>query len=256
VEAVGRIAKELKGTNDERQEKFFWVLDPVMGDSGKLYVSELVVPVYRTLLPYADLITPNQYEVEWLTGIKPTNIPNVISALNTLHKTFHVPHVLISSLQLFSNSSSYTCVGSSMTSTGEPRAFSITLPMLKGPFVGTGDMFAALSVARFRQAATEAGLLNQKSWMSADEVNASELPLARAAELVLDSMDRVLKTTGEERDRRRQVLDEEDEAKGGGDVDGMKRVRYMKAAELCLVQSWKEIKEPSVRYKAVEFGEI
>lgn len=40
------------------------VLDPVMGDQGRLYVNEDVVPVYRTLLRDADLILPNQFEAE------------------------------------------------------------------------------------------------------------------------------------------------------------------------------------------------
>lgn len=35
-----------------------------MGDEGRLYVSEQVVPVYRNLLRDADLILPNQFEAE------------------------------------------------------------------------------------------------------------------------------------------------------------------------------------------------
>lgn len=88
LEAVGRIAKEMKRS----RRGCFWcehplppppplsehgalrgwaglirarlVLDPVMGDQGRLYVSEAVVPVYRGLLEYADLIVPNQFEAE------------------------------------------------------------------------------------------------------------------------------------------------------------------------------------------------
>ena len=41
------------------------VLDPVMGDMGKLYVSPDVVPMYKSLLSHADLITPNQFETEY-----------------------------------------------------------------------------------------------------------------------------------------------------------------------------------------------
>ena len=41
------------------------VLDPVMGDEGHLYVDENVVPVYKSLLPHADLIVPNQFEAEY-----------------------------------------------------------------------------------------------------------------------------------------------------------------------------------------------
>jgi pyridoxine kinase len=40
------------------------VLDPVMGDRGMLYVNEDVVPVYKSLVPHADLIVPNQFETE------------------------------------------------------------------------------------------------------------------------------------------------------------------------------------------------
>ncbi len=40
------------------------VLDPVMGDEGRLYVSEAVVPAYKNLLRDADLVLPNQFEAE------------------------------------------------------------------------------------------------------------------------------------------------------------------------------------------------
>lgn len=42
------------------------VLDPVMGDDGRLYVSEDVIPVYQNLLHDADLILPNQFEAEYV----------------------------------------------------------------------------------------------------------------------------------------------------------------------------------------------
>lgn len=61
LEAVGEVVKDAKR---ERDGRCFWLLDPVMGDQGRLYVSESVVPVYRSLLPYADLIVPNQFEAE------------------------------------------------------------------------------------------------------------------------------------------------------------------------------------------------
>ena len=42
------------------------VLDPVMGDNGKLYIPEDEVPEYKGLLREADLILPNQFEAEWV----------------------------------------------------------------------------------------------------------------------------------------------------------------------------------------------
>lgn len=42
------------------------VLDPVMGDQGRLYVNEDVVPAYKSILRDADLILPNQFEAEYI----------------------------------------------------------------------------------------------------------------------------------------------------------------------------------------------
>ena len=66
VTAVGEIGKELRRKSEEAEKpgNFFWVLDPVMGDNGRLYVAETVVPAYKSLLHYADLILPNQFEAE------------------------------------------------------------------------------------------------------------------------------------------------------------------------------------------------
>jgi pyridoxine kinase len=35
-----------------------------MGDDNSLYVDPDLVPVYKSMLPLADIITPNWYEVE------------------------------------------------------------------------------------------------------------------------------------------------------------------------------------------------
>lgn len=64
VEAVGTIARDLKLQAALKPGSFFWVLDPVMGDNGKLYVAEDVVPAYKNLIKDADLILPNQFEAE------------------------------------------------------------------------------------------------------------------------------------------------------------------------------------------------
>ena len=65
VEAVGTIARDLKYKATMEPGSFFWVLDPVMGDNGKLYVAEDVPPAYKSLIRDADLILPNQFEAEY-----------------------------------------------------------------------------------------------------------------------------------------------------------------------------------------------
>lgn len=38
-----------------------------MGDEGKMYVSEDVIPIYRELLPLSTIITPNHFELEYVS---------------------------------------------------------------------------------------------------------------------------------------------------------------------------------------------
>jgi pyridoxine kinase len=64
VEAAGKIGRDLKRKATTKPGSFFWVLDPVMGDNGRLYVAEDVVPAYKGLIKDADLILPNQFEAE------------------------------------------------------------------------------------------------------------------------------------------------------------------------------------------------
>ena len=52
------------------------VLDPVMGDNGKLYIPEDEVPQYKALLREADLILPNQFEAEFVSTPTSTGYPN------------------------------------------------------------------------------------------------------------------------------------------------------------------------------------
>jgi pyridoxine kinase len=66
VDTVGKIGRELKDKSKDTPGKFFWALDPVMGDNGKIYVSPEVVPAYKRLIHDADLILPNQFEAEYV----------------------------------------------------------------------------------------------------------------------------------------------------------------------------------------------
>lgn len=66
LEAVGQIGQELKRKAQSKPGSFFWVLDPVMGDNGNLYVAPDVVPVYKSLVHHADLVLPNQFEAEYV----------------------------------------------------------------------------------------------------------------------------------------------------------------------------------------------
>jgi pyridoxine kinase len=53
-----------------RNEKLVYLCDPVIGDDGRVYVADGILDVVRhRLLPAASMITPNQFELELLSGM-------------------------------------------------------------------------------------------------------------------------------------------------------------------------------------------
>lgn len=89
-----------------------------------------------------------------------------------------------------------TVIGSSRKSDHSSRLFQIGIPALPCFFAGTGDMFAALMVGRLREA-VEGSVQSSVGWIPQDSVSATDLPLARATEKVLASMQSVLAKTYE-----------------------------------------------------------
>ncbi|KHN95356.1 pyridoxine kinase [Metarhizium album ARSEF 1941] len=252
VVAVGSIAKELREKNKAQPGNFFWVLDPVMGDNGKIYVSEDVVPAYKGLIEHADLILPNQFEAELLSEVRIADVESLKTAIQALHDKYHISHVVITSVNFSSPGqppSHLSVIGSSMTSTGRARLFKITFPSIDCYFCGTGDMFGALITARMREAVQSVpGLVNRAGWLSDDTVSAAQLPLARAVEKVLASMHEVLTRTRDAMpgiiERTRARLMEEERVSGKGD----QQIKS-KGSELQLVQNLECLRSPRVQFK-------
>ncbi|KAF5362554.1 hypothetical protein D9756_002126 [Leucocoprinus leucothites] len=96
LSAIRQIVEKLKREKTE----LIYLLDPVMGDAGKLYVAADVIPVYRQMLPLATIITPNWYEVEVLTDVSIIDIASLQKALSILHKKYQVSNIVISSIPL------------------------------------------------------------------------------------------------------------------------------------------------------------
>ncbi|KAK3300999.1 Ribokinase-like protein [Chaetomium fimeti] len=278
LEAVGQIAQELKRKAESKPGSFFWVLDPVMGDNGNLYVAPDVVPVYKSLVHHADLVLPNQFEAELLSDVPITDMSSIGRALQVMHERYGIPHIVITSVSLPHPDhpvSSLSVVGSSMTADGRrARAFKIVFPAIDCYFSGTGDMFAALMVVRMREAVHNnhgggggggsggEGLMGRASWLSDDSVDALDLPLARAAEKVLASMHEVLTKTAEGMDGVVEKARVGAGVEGAVVVDGegagvgaeaeKKRMHLLKskAAELRLVRHLDSLRFPKVEFRA------
>ncbi|KAA8588314.1 hypothetical protein FQN60_001508 [Etheostoma spectabile] len=127
-----------------------------MGDQGAMYVPEYLLPVYRDkVVPLADILTPNQFEAELLTGRKITTEEDAVEVMDLLHKMGPETVVLTSS-DLPSKRGDQFLVALGSQKIGEvpdqlspdrTQKICIDIPKVDAVFVGTGDLFAALLLA-------------------------------------------------------------------------------------------------------------
>lgn len=130
-----------------KREDTLVVVDPVLGDNGKLYrgFSEKNIDGMRRLCSIADVITPNLTEGSLLTGIESDGVhitaENVEKMLGELGKICKNKVVL-------TGVETENCVVSTVTRdciTGETLFFS--KPKIAGAIHGSGDIFASALTA-------------------------------------------------------------------------------------------------------------
>ncbi|XP_051564522.1 pyridoxal (pyridoxine, vitamin B6) kinase a isoform X2 [Myxocyprinus asiaticus] len=143
------IVQELKRANPN----LVYVCDPVLGDNGAMYVPENLLPIYRDkVVPAADIITPNQFEAELLTGRTICTEKDAIDVMNLLHSK-GPDTVVITSSDLPSPVGDQYLVALGSQKRVRPDGTKVTqqirmdIPKVDAVFVGTGDLFAAMLLA-------------------------------------------------------------------------------------------------------------
>ena len=190
------------------------VCDPVMGDNGKMYVPESLLPIYRDeIIPLADIATPNQYEVELLTGSKVVNEADAWKRMEWFHER-GVRMVALSSSEI-GGSNILLALLSSKNSDGTLEKYRISIPKLNLTLTGTGDLFASLLLAHTTQMPKDLG---------------------RAFELTIAAVQSVIEVT----------LNSMTEEMKSGQVKITAQQR-----ELKIIQSKKHIEAPVVKLRAV-----
>lgn len=153
LKAVGDICVDIKTRQQAIGKDPLWLLDPVMGDEGVLYVSEDVIPVYQSILATGkvDVVTPNQFELELLMETKITTVESLKATLKAFHEKFNVKHIVLTSLfpatikEFSDDQDNILCCVSSV---GEGLAY-FKIPTVGGYFTGVGDLFSGLLLDRF-----------------------------------------------------------------------------------------------------------
>ncbi|KAJ2808132.1 putative pyridoxal kinase [Coemansia helicoidea] len=228
VRAVESIARQLR----EQNPGLVFVLDPVLGDDGALYVPEDLVALYRDVLcPLATLLTPNQFEAEQLTGQPIASLDDAKRACDALH-ALGVPNVVITSLQTADDPDVLHLVGSEKSpQTGACHQFAIAFPRLTGYFTGSGDLFAAVVMARHFEMAAHADGLGA---------------LARACELATATQAGVMVATKRRQEATGVAVAPDHLHRGSRPAD------MVRGFELCIIPAQRQIVSPDTRFAAVD----
>ncbi|XP_015591886.1 pyridoxal kinase [Cephus cinctus] len=137
-----RIAK-LIHVLKQKNPDLIYVCDPVMGDNGKMYVPEELKEIYKSdIVPLADIVTPNQFELEVLTQKSASTFDELKEGIKELHK-MGPKTVVISSTDI---DGKLTAIASSLN---EDSMLKIDIPKIPTSFTGSGDLFAALFLAHY-----------------------------------------------------------------------------------------------------------
>lgn len=133
-----------------RNADLVYLCDPVIGDDGSVYVADGILDVVRhRLLPAANLTTPNQFELELLSGVTIADAEGLRAACAVLAAVGRMD-VVASGCTLADTAAGHVetilCAGGRLSRFATPR-----LPIR--PY-GTGDLLSGLIAAHLAKGET------------------------------------------------------------------------------------------------------
>ncbi|NES13677.1 MULTISPECIES: pyridoxal kinase PdxY [Micromonospora] len=150
LDAVDRV----KALNPEA----VYCCDPVMGDVGRGMFVRPGIPEYLrdTVVPRADIITPNQFELEFLAGRTTNTLDDLLAAVDVVRAT-GPRHVLVTSV-LHGDVPEGSL---EVVAVSDEGAWAVTTPLLPINPNGGGDVTAALYLAHLHTTGSPATALER-----------------------------------------------------------------------------------------------
>ena len=145
------------------------LVDPVIGDKGRVYVDPQVVEaIHKTLLPHATIITPNQFELSYLSDQPVETIQDAKSALQALAGVHNVMMIATGIM----GPDEVTDILVDKGTYHHHKA-----PVLASGVSGAGDAFAAVFLASYLSGKTPKKALLHASSLTYHMVKESNSPL-------------------------------------------------------------------------------
>jgi pyridoxine kinase len=138
LDAVARVKRANAGA--------LYCCDPVIGDTGRGVYVQAGLPEFiaAQALPVADIVTPNHFELQHITGMQARNLSGLRDALDAVHK--RGPHVILMT-SVEADDTPGDCIDLVASERGE--IFRVRTPKLPVAVNGAGDATAALFFAHY-----------------------------------------------------------------------------------------------------------
>ncbi|MGN6200316.1 pyridoxal kinase PdxY [Humibacter sp.] len=148
LDAVSRV----KATNSNA----IYACDPVMGNakSGCFVAPEIPVLLRDRVVPSADIVTPNQFELGYLTDTRPDTLESTLAAADALRAT-GPEVVLVTSVERPDREPDTI----EMLAVDARGAWIVQTPLIPMKANGSGDVTAALFTAHYRESSDAADAL-------------------------------------------------------------------------------------------------
>jgi pyridoxine kinase len=178
-EAILATVAKVKSANPAAR----YCCDPVIGDVGRgVYVAAGVPEFLRDqAVPAADVVTPNQFELDHLSGRRSTTLRDAVAAIEALH-ALGPRVVLVTSLHTAETPPDAV----DLMVSGPQGRFRLRTPRLRLAINGAGDAIAALFFAHLLRTGSAAESLSRATssvfgiLRRTDEAGAREMLLIEA----------------------------------------------------------------------------
>ena len=154
--AVGAVILDAVTLVKAKNPHAIYCCDPVMGDVGRGIFVRPGIPEFMrdTVVPRADLITPNHFELDFLAGTTTTTLAEVLDAVDAVRAT-GPRDVLVTSVLHDSVPEGHLEV----IAVSDAGAGAIPAPLLPTAPTGCGDVTAALYLAHLQTTGSPAQAL-------------------------------------------------------------------------------------------------
>ncbi|MDP3967172.1 MAG: pyridoxal kinase PdxY [Nocardioides sp.] len=160
-EEVGAVILDAVARVKELNPEAVYCCDPVMGDVGRGFFVRPGIPEFMRdrVVPRADIITPNHFELDFLAGRATDTLEEVLDAVDTV-RARGPQEVLVTSI-LHEDTEPGTVEMLAVSGGEDGAAYALTTPLLPITPNGCGDMTAALYLAHLRTTGSPATALSR-----------------------------------------------------------------------------------------------